>query len=158
MNKITRQVVVEAFKYMGHREFTRNSSAIIDVWLRRVRARPGDPWCAAFASCMVVDACHELGMASRFRGSASGHRLFELGREDGLWTPEPGPGFIFGIDHGKRKSHVGIVVEVDEHEVCTTIEGNTNRAGEREGTCVASHRRPLATLTMGFLDPGKLFA
>lgn len=161
MNLLTRQIIIEARKHIGVRETARNSGPEIDQWLRRVKRPPGLPWCAAFAWCMLDDACRALGLPNPMEPTAGGNLLMIRARAHHAWTNEPGPGYIFGIDHGHNAegahlSHVGFVAEIREDGGLATIEGNTNSAGSREGNCVAEHVRPAAGMTLGYLDPGRL--
>ena len=160
MNLLTQQVVIEAHKWIGVKEVGRNDGPEVREWLRRVYRQPGAPWCAAFAWCMLDDACASLGLTNPMPATAGVHLLVQRARLQGAWTSDPGPGFIFAIDHGKDKAgnrlgHCGIVLEVGEGTLAT-IEGNTNEAGGREGDCVAAKTRKQAEVTLGYLDPGRL--
>jgi hypothetical protein len=157
VNRLTKQIIVEAHKWIGVVELKRNSGPEIDEWLRRVRQPPGAPWCAAFAWCMLDDAIKALGLTNPLRGTASVHTLIQRAHQHHAWWPEPGPGYIFGIDHGAGKGHCGIVLEVLGDSIAT-IEGNTGRAGEREGKYVLVRSRRLAECDLGYLDPGMLCA
>ena len=102
MNQLTRQIIVEARKYLHVRETGGpNRGPEIDRWLLRVGSVPGQPWCAAFASCMLADACKAVGVPLPIRLSASAHRLLERGQDAGGKADGPWPGFLFGVDHGK---------------------------------------------------------
>lgn len=155
MNRLTSQVIKEAHKWIGVVEVTRNSSPEIDGWLRRVGAAPGDPWCAAFAWCILDDAIKALGCTNHLTGTASVHKLFERAHQHHAWWTEPGPGFVFGIDHGSGRGHCGIVIDVAGVHLAT-IEGNTNEAGSREGNAVVVKQRNVLECTLGYLDPGLL--
>ena len=157
MNRLTREIVVQARKWIGHEETARNYSPQICVWLRNVSVLHPSPWCAAFAWGMLEDACREFGLRNPVRPTASSHKLLAEANRLSARAADPGPGYIFGIDHGGGKGHCGIVVEVDGDTICT-IEGNTKSEGAREGNCVAAHVRKIADCSLGFLDPGKLFA
>lgn len=163
MNQITRQVILEAHKHVGVRETGGpNRGPEIDRWLFRVGSVPGQPWCAAFASCMLADAFKALGLPLTVRLSASAHTLLERCQQAGGRAAEPGPGFLFGIDHGlgqqgQKRGHCGIVVDVNPDGVhMTTIEGNTDRAGSREGQGVYQLTRRIDEATLGFADPALL--
>ncbi len=158
MNRLTNQVVTEAHRYIGTKETSRNSGPHIDNWLRRVQSEPGKAWCAAFAWCMLDDAIHALGLRNYLPPTAGVHKLFERAHQHHCWWTEPGPGMIFGIDHGGGLGHCGIVIEVEGDGTLATIEGNTNEAGSREGNAVAVKTRKVAECTLGFLDPGLLCA
>lgn len=163
MNILTRQIIVEAEKHIGVREVGHNDGPEVSAWLARVNRQPGAPWCAAFAWCMLDDACRALGLTNPLKPVAGVHLLLRMAREQRAWTDDPGPGYIFGIDHGvdkltnMRLGHCGIVVEVTPSGL-TTVEGNTNEAGGREGNCVAIKTRKLWACSLGFLDPGRLCA
>lgn len=156
MNRLTHEIVTRARSWLGHTETAPNYSPQIAVWLRNVKVLQPAPWCAAFAWSMLSESCRELGLVNPVRPTASAHRLLAEGDRLRARSSEPGPGFLFGIDHGAGKGHCGIVVEVDGDSV-HTIEGNTNAAGSREGNCVAAHVRKVADCTLGFLDPSMLF-
>ena len=157
MNLITERLIVEAHKDIGVCEATRNSGPEIDGWLRRVGQKPGAPWCAAWAWCKLDDAIKAIGYTNHLPPTASVHRLFELAHQHHAWWPQPGPGCIFGIDHGEGVGHCGIVLDVRD-DVLATIEGNTNRKGEREGKWVLVRTRTPAECGLGYLDPGMLLA
>jgi hypothetical protein len=113
---------------------------------------------------MLDDACKALGLENTFPQVAGTHLLMQMARERKAWTKEPGPGFLFGIDHGKDKhgyrlGHCGIVIGyLPDAGTLETVEGNTNEAGSREGNAVAVKHRKASDITIGYLDPGKLFA
>lgn len=160
MNKITRQLVLEAEKSVGLREVGKNGGPEVTEWLRRVSAGPGNPYCCAFAWCKLDDACHALGIANPLKPTASVHRLFDRAKLLGAWTPTPGPGFIFGISHGvnaagSRIGHCGIVVEIQDRLL--TIEANTDPSGSREGDGVWLRYRKESEPTLGYIDPALLF-
>ena len=157
MNLLTQQIITESHKWIGVKEVGHNSGPHIDEWLRRVRQQPGAPWCAAFAWCMLDDAIKALGLTNNFRGSASVFTLFTQAHQQHAWWDAPGPGYIFGIDHGDGQGHCGIVIEVNGDEL-STVEGNTNAAGSREGNCVELKKRPATACTLGYIDPGMLCA
>lgn len=162
MNRLTRQIVVEARKHVGVREQGRNDGPEIRTWLARVFRRPGTPWCAAFAWCMLDDACDALDIRNPMPATAGVYLLMVRARALRAWTRDFGIGFIFGIDHGKdrhgnRLGHCGIVVG-NRGELLFTIEGNTNPAGSHEGDGIYERTRTVSECTLGFLDPGKLIA
>ena len=163
MNKITHQVVVEALKHVGVKEVGKNDGPEVRAWLKRVFRRPGNPWCAAFAWCMLDDACRALELTNPIPATAGVHLLCQRAKIAKAWTDEPGPGFIGLHDSGVSKAtgaklgHCGIVIEVGEHH-CLGVEGNTDEAGAREGQGVFEKPRKLDFWGLGFVDPGRLFA
>ena len=163
MNAITRQIIIEARKYVGVKETQGpNRGPEINEWLYRAGSVPGQPWCAAFVSCMLDDACTALRIPAPIRLRAGVHMLIrECGKAR---TLDPGAGFIFGIDHGTgpggtKRGHCGIVVEIDpDGKHMTTIEGNTDASGSREGQGVYYRQRRISEATLGFVDVGLLVA
>jgi len=157
MNLITQRLIEEAHKDIGVCEVERNNGPKIDEWLCRVGQKPGAPWCVAWAWCKLDDAIKGIGYTNHLPPTASVHRLFELAHQHHAWWPQPGPGYIFGIDHGAGQGHCGIVLDV-RNDTLATIEGNTNRKGEREGKWVLVRTRAPEECTLGYLDPGMLLA
>jgi hypothetical protein len=107
----------------------------------------GYPWCAAFVCwCVQVAIAGRTVTFERPRTpSAYGLEEWSLAQDDSTWTlRDPGPqdlrrGDIVTL---KRVSHVGIAVSApDEAGFVTTVEGNTNEAGSREGDGVYQKRR-----------------
>ena len=110
---------------------------------------PAWPWCAAFASFLLKQACGTLGMALPIRTSFSCDLLAAEAkrRKRLLVRPVPekraqiGLGSIFLVrPAGKDYIHAGVVVHA-EPEYFTTIEGNTNDHGDREGYEVCKRTR-----------------
>jgi peptidoglycan hydrolase-like protein with peptidoglycan-binding domain len=109
------------------------------------------PWCAGFVSFIVRQACDTLGVAMPFAGTYSCDILASQGQQSGSFvsgsraksSPDLlAPGTIF---LNRRTStdwtHTGIVTRVENSEVFSTIEGNTNDEGSREGYEVCSRKR-----------------
>jgi len=125
-----------------------NRGQVVETFLKEVDLPAGLPWCAAFV--------HHVGYWSHYdfvarRSSwplprtASCWELGDFARRNGLLEKEPLPGDVFLLYDQKLKrfAHTGIVVSVKvKHAIgdrdclvtCTSIEGNTNEQGEREGT------------------------
>lgn len=153
------QICIEARKYEGVKETSKNRSPQIDKWLIRVKKRPGRPWCIAYAWCMVDDACTELKIKNPLPPVAGAHYLIQIAKQRKLFSDKPGVGFLFCIDHGVDKQgnklgHGGIVLEVHK-DWLLTIEGNTSGDGYREGNQVAIRKRKLSEITLGYVDVGK---
>jgi hypothetical protein len=160
MATINSQIVEEARKWVRTREIGHNDGPEVAEWLHRVKRQPGNAWCAAFAWCMLDDACKKLGIENTFPPIAGAWLMLNTAKQKKAWTKIPGQGFIFGIDHGTnsqgaRIGHVGIVTGVfDDH--ITSIEGNTNQKGSREGDGVYEKERRLSEITLGYFDPGMI--
>lgn len=109
---------------------------------------PGDngyAWCAAFVCwcVMVAVAGRKITFKRPTTPSAWGMEAWSLAQDNSTWTLKP-PGrdikrgdiVVFNI------SHVGICVEgPDANGYITTVEGNTNAAGSREGEGVFKKTR-----------------
>lgn len=123
-----------------------NRGQVVEHFLSQVNQPPGQPWCAAFV--------YHVGYHSHYDSStrlsswplpatASCQELHHVAHMNGLLRDEPEVGDVFLLYSKalRRYAHTGIVTGVDEAEragirdvhVCTTIEGNTNDDGSREG-------------------------
>lgn len=152
------QTVLEiAARRIGIREVGRNRGPEIDEWLYRVGLDPergAYPWCAAFAWCVLDDACRRLRVPNPVLRSA---RVVTLWRRtpSRLVALMPRPGSIYC--HADRPTdiesngHCGIVQDVAGDHI-VGIEGNTNAAGEREGDQVATHIRRFDWVNLGYID------
>lgn len=142
------RTIAQATKHIGTHETPAGSNRgkKIDTWLKRVGCPVGNPWCAAFVSCMVADAGgHLVG-----GGSASVRVLRERAQKAGRWKNAPARGRL-GALHGDV--HIVLVVKVKDGYVYT-IEGNTRAANgtNYNGGEVATHRRSLREFS-GFILP-----
>jgi len=121
-------------------------------WVRVYgRGREAIAWCAAFASFILAGACVLTGAPRPFDGSDSCDELarhakaagcFLDGIHDGVAHVRPGDLFL------RRKTpgdwdHCGIVIAVGT-EIFTTIEGNSDDSGGRDGTEVCRRTRGYA--------------
>ena len=126
--------VEEGGKNRGHQ---------IDGWNRDVGAALGSPWCAAWVYGMHKVAAASLGIVNECPRTAGALKLWHLAPERAR-RPIAAPGDVFVLDTGDPGGfgHVGIVETVaPDGLTITTIEGNTNEAGSREGNAVARHER-----------------
>lgn len=117
----------------------------------RLDPRDPWPWCAAFVSWVLQEAARRsdqfrwsevprIAAVYEFDGWArrNGGIILQPGSD---WEPMPGDLVTF------KFSHIGIVEHVGRGKgagVITTIEGNSNDAGEREGYEVCRKARTLA--------------
>ncbi len=139
-------VIAAATSFVGLGEEGDNRSQMVELFLREVRQPPGQPWCAAFVHHVGYWA-HYDHKAARSRwplpATASCWVLSDFARRNKMLQDEPQPGDVFLLYFPalKRYAHTGIVVSVEQAlgsgdertYVCTTIEGNTNHEGAREG-------------------------
>lgn len=138
------QLVANARKYLGVRERGgANRGAEVERFLRAVGLGPGYPWCGAFVGLNEK----ECGIRNpKPSARARGYKTKESVR---AWDVAIGrvkiqPGYIFVMEFGSWTGHTGIVESYDpKTRTLTTIEGNTNGAGSREGDRVARKQRKI---------------
>ena len=155
--ELARKVCETAAGYIGVRELAKNRGPEIDAWLLRVGLDPTKgayPWCAAFAWCMLDDACQEMEIQTPIRSSARVLTMWQRvpSRLVSL-MPRVGSIFFHATDPKDMSStgHCGIVTSVaGDHWV--GIEGNTNGEGSREGDQVARQIRRFSYCNLGFAD------
>jgi len=131
---------------IGVRELTgRNDGSEVEKYLSYVWLKRGQPWCAAFVSWTFGQngiknvrsgGCVALMEQGRTIYSSAGNRS---GNTGGL-SPQSGDVFFIYFPEKKRVAHTGFVHIWGETYV-TTVEGNTNEAGSREGDGVYRKRR-----------------
>ena len=132
------RVIKYARKEIGIRETNNTNSGVrVEAYLSYVGFKKGSPWCAAFVSWVYNEAGYKLPR------SAWSPALFPPSKclKDAM------PGMIFGIyfPNLKRVAHCGIVESIRDDWI-TTIEGNTNAAGSREGDGVYRKLRNKKTI------------
>lgn len=142
-----------------------NRGPKVDEYLRAVRLEPtagSFPWCAAFLYWCFDRAAEGLARPNplvRTAGVLDHWRKAQtLGVQrvltaDAAADPERvQPGQIFILATGGVTGHTGLVEEVANGRL-TTIEGNTNDGGTREGIGVFRRReRKILEINRGFLD------
>jgi CHAP domain len=134
---------------LGYRE-RRGNRTKFGVWY----GANGSPWCAMFVSW----AFHSAGLGFPRINSANGFSSVRSGyrwaKRNGRWTRSPKPGDVFFILHRDGTGHTGIVERVHANGTVTTLEGNTNVSGAREGTSVMRKRRTIRSINGGFMRVG----
>jgi len=140
-------LVATANAFVGLGEEGRdNRGQMVELFLREVRQPAGEPWCAALV--------HHVGYWSHYDNASHGSTwplpatasCFELGefaREKGILVEQPAVGDVFLLRSSelKRFAHTGVVVGLvqsfgsgdNTSYTCTTVEGNTNADGSRNG-------------------------
>jgi hypothetical protein len=142
-----------------------NRGPRVDQYLRSVGLDPTEgsfPWCAAFVYFCFQNCAESLGVTKPViktagvldhwnrAGAASIPRLSAV---DAAAKPSlVQPGMIFILTTGSGNGHTGLVEAVDGMQL-TTIEGNTNLTGSREGIGVFRHTmRRISQINRGFID------
>jgi hypothetical protein len=143
-----------------------NRGPEVDEYLRSAGKTPEGnhfPWCASFVYWCFNQAAktgenpviQTAGVLDHWNkaGRAGIKRVFA---KDAI--QDPGlvqPGFIFIIKTGGVTGHTGLVEQVNGGSL-TTLEGNTNGAGSREGQGVFRlTTRKIADINVGYIDYGK---
>jgi hypothetical protein len=118
-----------------------NRGQMVEIFLHGVGLPAGEPWCAAFV--------HHVGFWSQFDpdtgrstwplpATGACQRLADVAAACGVLVERPVQGdlFVMWVPELARFAHTGVVIEVAETATgfaCTTIEGNTNDDGSRDG-------------------------
>jgi hypothetical protein len=115
-------------------------------------SKPGHAWCASFVSWCFVRAAAKLGVANPFRVTSWCPTIYARGQSAGKLVAQPQRGDIFlkWSTSSSRHSHTGLVTGASGN-VFTTIEGNTNNNGSREGIGVFQLTRKRATARYDFV-------
>jgi peptidoglycan hydrolase-like protein with peptidoglycan-binding domain len=142
-----------------------NRGPEVDEYLRSVGIDPTTgsfPWCAAFVYFCFRQAAIAQGVANPViqtggvldhwnRAGAAGIR--RLGTDECIANPSlVTPGLIFIIINKNGSGHTGLV-EAVTGTYLTTIEGNTNDNGSREGVGVfRRQKRTIASISRGYIS------
>lgn len=142
-----------------------NRGPRVDEYLKSVKLKPASgsyAWCAAFvfwcfresAKALQIDnpAVQTAGALDTWN-QAGNRNIPRVAVREAVEKPslvQPGMVFVLGTSGGQ--GHVGIVKQVDG-VVLTTIEGNTNDGGSREGVGVFLRKgRRIDQINRGFVD------
>lgn len=170
-NEVCSEALRIAGMQVGVMESPRGSNRGVDVdrYLRSVGINPNAgsfAWCAAFVFWCFEQASERLGRLNPCIKSAGALDHWRAAGMQGIRriTPDTArehpekimPGSVFVLDTGGGHGHVGFV----EHQiggVLTTIEGNTNVGGSREGIGVFRRTgRSVWNVNRGFIDYGQI--
>jgi surface antigen len=110
-----------------------------------------EAWCAMFVSWAFAQAGEPLPAIQGRKGFAKVAEAFRWGRANGRLARAPRVGDVFLISHDGDRGHTGIVISVNNDGTITTIEGNTNIDGSRNGNGVYRRSRKTASINAGFL-------
>jgi hypothetical protein len=141
-----------------------NRGPQVDIYITTTGANPAEnvPWCACFVYWCFNTAANNLsvsnpcfktaGVLDHWSGAATvpgAQRILPAQAADQPSLIVPGMAFLIRTsgEHG----HMGIVKEVRGNQL-TTIEGNTNDSGSREGIGVFQHTaRTIPQINLGFV-------
>ena len=171
MSKLLETVVAIAKTQIGVMEEPpgSNRGKQVDKYHQSVGLNPsaGNPWCMAFVYWCFMEASVKLGVTNPAIKLAhclnvwkSANKLTyakqvtaERAKKD--WKlVKPGMIFILEISPLTRAGHTGVVESVNYMTgIMTTIEGNSNENGSREGLGVYRLvRRKITSINVGFID------
>lgn len=129
-----------------------NRGQRVEQYLASVGLGPGYAWCMAFCYWCFVNAQQKLARTIPLPLLKTGGTMFQYkSRKTRFGVMDPRPGDLAFWDHGKGTGHVAFVEHVDLKNDCiTTVEGNTNDEGSREGFEVCRRVRPMSGV-LGYL-------
>lgn len=149
LNKISSGALQIAVSQLGVKELPQNKGPKVKLYLASVGLSEGFSWCAAFVYWCFDQAAKELKITNPAVKTGGVLRHWQMTR--GIKVKIPRPGDMFILDHGKGLGHTGFVRTVDLiSKTYTTIEGNSNSTGSREGTEVCSNSRKISA-AKGFI-------
>jgi len=133
-------------------ELPQNRGAAVARYLKSVGLGEGYPWCMAFIYWCVDVAAKRLGVDNPL--VKTGGVLYQWTHSTLQKLPPRAsnlmPGDIFIIDTGSGHGHAGFVKEIHGGYI-TTIEGNSNDNGSREGVEVVQRERAISEINKGFI-------
>lgn len=106
-------------------------------------------WCAIWISVM----CKWLGINWRFASTVA---AMQNAKKNGLWSTTPRVAWACMRQYTSTTGHIGIVEFIHSDGTITSLEGNTNSAGSREGDGTYRKRRP-ASFWHGYINLPSLF-
>lgn len=139
-----------------------NSGPRVNQYLESVGDNGGLPWCAAFVYWCFQEAAAALKVPNPATRTAGALDVWDEAARRGIRRVAAAeaidrhalvqPGMVFVIETSGGHGHVGLVEKVDG-VVLTTIEGNTNNGGSREGIGVfRRNARRVGNINRGFVD------
>ena len=125
-----------------------NKGPEVNKYLRRVGIAPGSPWCAAFTADTIATIAATAGVTCPVPLTASCDVLLEWARKRGRLFASAQPGDLFLVMASEHDAvHTGFVEAVHTAAgTLTTVEGNSNSSGGREGFEVVRRTRGLRSL------------
>jgi hypothetical protein len=112
----------------------------------------GQAWCAMFVSWVGAHAGVLLPAINSHRGFAGVVSARNFARKNNLLTKTPRAGSVFLIIGRNGKGHTGLVESINwSRRTITTIEGNTNVGGSRNGDGVYRRTRNISAINGGFM-------
>jgi hypothetical protein len=150
---IAERILRQSEAFLGQVEVEGNKGfkdAKFEALMKSVGWKQGDAWCSYFCELVwkqaygvkspywkMIDKLFTPSATATF-ANFSGSATFKTGK-----VPQPGALVVWQYGSG-WKGHIGICMnKVEKNGYFDTIEGNTNKAGEREGMYVLRKKRAL---------------
>ena len=112
----------------------------------------GQAWCAMFISWVGAHAGVPMPRINSKKGFSAVVSARNFARKNRLLTKTPRTGSVFLIIGRNGKGHTGLVESVNwARRTITTIEGNTNAGGSRNGDGVYRRTRKISSINGGFM-------
>lgn len=151
MTSVAKIIVAAAHLLLPVREAGNNRGRFVEAIIRFAGGVPGEPWCASF---VYYVGRKMLGEAWPLPKTRSCDILLEHARKAQVLRDDPQVGRLFLVmknDHDA--THVGFVSELLPGGRFTTVEGNSNDRGVRDGDGVVSNvRDPSGPTRYQFVD------
>jgi hypothetical protein len=122
---------------LGVREVGANRGPRVEEYLGSVGLKGGFAWCGSFVY-WCFGQIREPGQENKCPRTAGALAMWDKAEHNQRRTA-PTLASVFVLAKGKGLGHVGIVEQIHGDGRVTTIEGNTNAEGSREGDSVARH-------------------
>lgn len=144
VSPVMQRALLMAQHYLGVHEQGRNDGPEVRRFLKDIGLDAGAPWCMAFVQYCVKMAAQELNLPDPMKPDTGHCMTFWRGVKQSAKLPctMARAGDIFIMRFSGDTGHTGFVESVTGH-VATTIEGNTNSGGSREGDGVYRRERAL---------------
>jgi hypothetical protein len=146
-NEIAKKILDVAASQIGVKEVRQNDSPQIKIYLKSVGLYEPNPWCMAYAYWCV----NQIGLKNPLQ--AVGHCMTQYRATPKKYISKtPKVGYLAIQKHANDRGHTFFVEAVNGINL-TTIEGNTNNDGSRNGTtCMRLNRRKTTdSLTIGYI-------
>lgn len=139
--KIRTELIDSINKQLYVRETSENRGPMIDIYLKTVKSKLGNPWCGAFVGSNLT--------WQNVKNPNSAWSPDYAKTTDIIWTSKnknkvellPGDVVTYYYPEIRRIGHTGFLEKVDKSGYFITVEGNTNGAGLREGDGVYKKKR-----------------
>ncbi len=117
-----------------------NRGARVEEYLKAAKGKPGDAWCSAFVK-WVLDQAGIVSTINVYSPTAQNTRNRIYWNKKWYFTPESGDVFCLYYSGLKRIGHAGFFHRQVNKKIYESVEGNSNKAGSREGVGVFKRKR-----------------